>query len=323
MPRESNFPWFVVALSGLQMAVFAHEVNRLWSECGIIVGLYGPGISDRCSSFAYDPARRGEVWRHITHSFAHDGWAHLLTSSLLYNLVFGIPVERVHGTLQTCILYFTGVSTCSLICSVLKPDVGGIGGSAGTMALLGAVITMSYHKMTKTKIFAVFTIACEPIVFIYLTYFDAELVTTSSMQYIIQAAKNSDVLGHLAGFVTGTLYGLLALRKVEAPSWKRNLIWVCFFLWLALIVATVLINALADDWFPPDKSGRICKSICRDLLEESRIGKPITFWEGLQERVKKDIFPSRLRRGSKGYYFSDSLDEDTIRELRKTLNLDA
>ena len=318
MPRESNFPWFIIAFSGFQMAVFAYEVNRLWSECDIIVGLYGPGISTRCSSFAYDPARRWEVWRHITHSFAHDGWAHLATG-LFYNLVFGIPVERVHGTLHTCILYFTGVSACSLICSVLRPDVAGIGGSAGTMALLGAVITMNNHKMRKTKIFAVFTIACEPMVFIYLTYFDTDFGTTS-MQYLIQAAKNSDVLGHLAGFFTGTLYGLLALRKVETPPWKRNLIWVCFFLWLAMIIATVLINALADDWFLPDKSGRICKSICRDLLGESRIGKPITFWEGLQERVKKEIFPRRLKGAQE--YWSNSLDEETIRKLRKTLNLD-
>ena len=153
MTRESYFPWFIVTLSAIQMAVFTYEVNILWRECGVAVGLYGPGIPNSCSYFVYDPSKRSKIWRHITHSFAHDGWLHLVFSSMLNNLFFGMPVEQVKGTLHTCALYFCGVLTSSLICSVVNPASGGIGGSAGTLALMGVLLSINKkHKITKTKI---------------------------------------------------------------------------------------------------------------------------------------------------------------------------
>ena len=64
---------YLECLSAIQMVISTYEVNRLWSDCGVAVGFTGPGISTGCSHFVYDPEKRHEVWRHITHAFAHDG----------------------------------------------------------------------------------------------------------------------------------------------------------------------------------------------------------------------------------------------------------
>ena len=316
MHQETYFPWFIISLSTIHMAVFTYEVNLLWSECGVAVGLFGPGISDSCSLFVYNPSKRTEVWRHITHSFAHDGWAHL-ASCLFYNLLFGIPVERVYGHLRTCASYFSGVLATSLICSVLKPSVGSIGGSAGSMALIGVILTMNRHKMTKIKIFAALIIACEPLGFIYLNYDYNSAFRPKQMEHIIAKAEESDILGHMVGFITGILFGIRALRSIESQSWRGRLLNMCTVSWSAMIIAAILINAFALEWFPPEGSDRKCTSICRNLPWEAHVGKPITYWDGLQEKIMNEISPKRILGTHE--YWSNSLDEQTINELRELL----
>ena len=306
------------------MAVFTYEANFLWRECGTAVGLYGPGIIDSCSSFCYDPSKRREVWRHLTHSFAHDGLMHLVFSSLFTNLLFGIPVELAYGPLHTCALYFCGVLTTSLFCSVVKPAIGGIGGSAGSMALMGVLLTMNRHKMPKTKFFAALVVAGEPLGFIYLNYFHNDSVRrTKSMEIIFEKLQESDVLGHLVGFVTGILFGARIRRGVEDGSWKGHVLTICTFCWIAMITIVVLINVFAEDWFLPEESdlesALVCKSFCRQLHWEAHVGKPITFWEGLQETIKNEILPKRVE-GTRELW-SSSFDEQTIRKLRQQLEL--
>ena len=76
----------------------------------------------------------------------------------MLNFIFGMPIERAYGSLQTGTLFFAGVLSASLGCSVLRPELAGAGGSAGLGALMAALLTMRDIKMRKTKLLAAYGI---------------------------------------------------------------------------------------------------------------------------------------------------------------------
>lgn len=65
------------------------------------------------SLFIYHPDKRHELWRFMTYMFLHAGWFHL-GFNLLIQLVFGLPLEMVHGSGRIACIYFSGVLAGSL-----------------------------------------------------------------------------------------------------------------------------------------------------------------------------------------------------------------
>ena len=45
-----------------------------------------------------------EIWRFYTYCFVHAGWQHLL-GNMIMQLMIGIPLESVHGTVRMTLLY--------------------------------------------------------------------------------------------------------------------------------------------------------------------------------------------------------------------------
>ena len=84
-------PLFMLCLSLLQFAIFAYNSVSMGA------GLDGP--VPHCSHLIFDPAKRSQVWRYITYMFIHSGLFHV-TFNLLVQLILGIPLEMVHGTLN-------------------------------------------------------------------------------------------------------------------------------------------------------------------------------------------------------------------------------
>ena len=285
--KMSHFPWFTLTLSGIQAAAFMYEANCLWNECGIAVGLYGPGIPDLCSDIVYSPTKRHQWWRHITHCFAHDGWLHIV-GNLILNLLFGMPIERVYGPLKTGALFFAGVLTASLGCSVLRPDIAGAGGSAGLCAFMAALLTMKEHKMRKTKLLAAFSILEDLTRFIF---FGFNSVRDSDAD-LLKQIKSSDFVAHEIGTITGFLYGLYVLGNMEVQSWKGILLRISLVLWNILVIAAVFINIFMEEWFPPE-SGPICKSICDGFYGITLPGKPSDMWINIHRKILKELSTTR------------------------------
>lgn len=65
------------------------------------------------SLFIYRPDKRHELWRFMSYMFLHAGWFHL-GFNLLIQLVFGLPLEMVHGSGRLACIYFSGVLAGSL-----------------------------------------------------------------------------------------------------------------------------------------------------------------------------------------------------------------
>ncbi len=86
-------PLFMLAVSFLQVVIFAYNSAVMYKEIGYI-GLNGP--VPYCSHLIYDPDKRQQVWRYLTYMFIHSGLFHV-TFNILIQLVLGIPLEMVHG----------------------------------------------------------------------------------------------------------------------------------------------------------------------------------------------------------------------------------
>lgn len=76
-------------------------------------------------------------------------WVHLMFN-LLVQLLVGLPLEMVHGSLRIGCVYMAGVLAGSLGTSVFDPDVYLVGASGGVYALLAAHLAnvlLNYNNM--------------------------------------------------------------------------------------------------------------------------------------------------------------------------------
>ncbi|KAH0944814.1 hypothetical protein HN011_008214 [Eciton burchellii] len=101
------------------------------------------------SVFIYRPDKRLELWRFAFYMFLHAGWLHLLFN-LGVQVVVGLPLEMVHGSLRIAAVYMAGVLAGSLGTSVFDTDVYLVGASGGVYALLAAHLAnvlLNYNNM--------------------------------------------------------------------------------------------------------------------------------------------------------------------------------
>ncbi len=66
------------------------------------------GAGAQYSPLVYKPTRRYEAWRFLSYMFIHLYHWHLV-QNIIVQLVLGIPLEMVHGSLRVGIVYCMGV----------------------------------------------------------------------------------------------------------------------------------------------------------------------------------------------------------------------
>lgn len=109
--------------------------------------LQAPIPSD--SVLIYRPDRRQQLWRFISYMVLHANWFHL-SFNVVIQLLFGIPLEVMHGSARIAVIYFAGVFAGSLGTSVVDSEVYLVGASGGVYALLAAHlanIMLNYGQM--------------------------------------------------------------------------------------------------------------------------------------------------------------------------------
>ena len=74
--------------------------------------------------------RDHEAWRLLAYQFVHAGYAHLAANVSL-QLLFGLPIELVHGPLRVAATYVAGVAAGGLACAVFDPYSTVLGASGG------------------------------------------------------------------------------------------------------------------------------------------------------------------------------------------------
>ena len=131
----TGWPLFLVLVSAVQIASAVWWCARRDNEPGImeaehpqcgpphfkyqLVGEF-PGCEDQ----------RYEAWRLLAYQFVHAGYAHLAANVSL-QLLFGLPIELVHGPLRVAATYVAGVAAGGLACAVFDPYSTVLGASGG------------------------------------------------------------------------------------------------------------------------------------------------------------------------------------------------
>ncbi|VVC44262.1 Hypothetical protein CINCED_3A014559 [Cinara cedri] len=121
--------------------------NDMWTQVAVSVPMD--------SVFIYRPDKRQQLWRFMLYMFLHVGWVHLIFN-LIVQLLVGLPLEMVHGSLRIGVVYMAGVLAGSLGTSVFDSNVFLVGASGGVYALLAA--HLANVMLVNTYLYSVFIV---------------------------------------------------------------------------------------------------------------------------------------------------------------------
>ncbi|XP_061389097.1 rhomboid-related protein 3 [Musca vetustissima] len=222
-------PWFIVCITIIELTLFTyHTVNS-----GDATDPVGPVPID--SLFIYRPDKRHELWRFMSYMFLHAGWFHL-GFNLLIQLVFGLPLEMVHGSGRIACIYFSGVLAGSLGTSIIDPDVYLVGASGGVYALLAAHLAnvlINYHQMH----YGILRLAS-------ILFFASCDVGFAVYARFVDDYPSVSFIAHLTGALAGLTIGLLVLKNFEQKLHEQLLWWIVLGIYAACIIFAIIFNLL-------------------------------------------------------------------------------
>lgn len=235
-----TFPYFILCQTCLALAlwlIFALKQivegsgTSLWlAKAGL--DSFNEGWSDLQSyKDCYDLRR--QMWRWWTYQFTHVGSLHVLSNSV-FNVVFGIPMEGIHGTLRLAVMYNIGVLGGALCYFVTSAHAGVVGMSGGCYSLLGmhvADLIVNWHHKKYRK----------PTIAIIMSMAGVDL-----MQYFGTHEEGSTShAAHTGGCVAGVAIGLVYGHSLKTTWYRRyfvtatlaaSLLLVCTcFAWMAFV----------------------------------------------------------------------------------------
>lgn len=157
------------------------EKNTILYQNGAILGTY------------FTP---NDWWRLITPIFVHIGIEHLLSNMLLL-LTLGTLIEKIIGHTKFLILYLISGIGGNLSVLFLNPDTITAGASTSLYGLLGFIVIQLFNKQN---------LILRNIGMAYLGLIAINIFYTVTN-------PNVSLVGHLGGFITGIIFGLLQLDQ--------------------------------------------------------------------------------------------------------------
>ena len=179
----------------------------------------------------------------------HAGYSHLLGNVLL-QLLFGLPIEMVHGPVRVAVIYEAGVAAGALACATLDPYSSVIGASGGVYALYGvhvANLVLNFAEMRRGPCNRWVRLLC------LLAFNGLEL-----FYYLAFPSETTSYAAHLGGWCGGLALGMLVLHDVKVHRYERyvRLAFACLF-----VVAFVGALGWHFTHFPPRYLSRRVSSV--------------------------------------------------------------
>uniref|UniRef100_A0A8D9ATC5 Protein rhomboid n=1 Tax=Cacopsylla melanoneura TaxID=428564 RepID=A0A8D9ATC5_9HEMI len=229
-------PVFILFITILELGFFTYYT--------ISTGDLSPlGTVPIDSVFIYRPDKRSEVWRFLFYMVLHAGWLHLIFN-LLVQLLVGLPLEMVHGSLRIGVVYMAGVLAGSLGTSVIDSDVFLVGASGGVYALLAAHLAnvlLNYNQMEFgiVRLLAIFVVASADVGFAVYNRYAGELVG---------AGPPVSYVAHLTGALAGLTIGLLVLKNFEQKLREQLMWWIALGVYAACTIFAVIYNVTSPSY---------------------------------------------------------------------------
>ncbi|KRG68352.1 rhomboid family intramembrane serine protease [Pseudoxanthomonas dokdonensis] len=163
----------------------------------------------------------GRLLRLFTALFLHADWAHLL-GNLVFLLIFGLPAERTLGPWRFMFLFLVGgaVANFAAALSIGTPDTVIIGASGAVSAVIGAYLAL----FPNAKLGVVLPLG------LFLEFVKAPASLLIGIWALLQVlfAYIGPAFGavawsaHIAGFLFGVTYALLARARIARQLRKRH-----------------------------------------------------------------------------------------------------
>ncbi|XP_046660850.1 protein rhomboid isoform X1 [Homalodisca vitripennis] len=229
-------PFFILFVTVVELGFFSY-----YTISNGEINPSGPVPID--SVFIYRPDKRLELWRFFFYMVLHAGWLHLLFN-LLVQLLVGLPLEMVHGSLRIGTVYMAGVLAGSLGTSVFDTDVYLVGASGGVYALLAAHLAnvlLNYSNMEfgTVRLVGIFVVASADVGFAVYDRYAAETLGPP-VSYV----------AHLTGALAGLTIGLLVLKNFEQKLHEQLIWWVALGVYAACTIFAIIFNLCADTFDP-------------------------------------------------------------------------
>lgn len=226
-------PIFITAISLVQLLVFVYcwytvETPVVWphrsssSTAALSSLLYN-------SPLAYRSDRRAQMWRFFTYALLHNSWWHLGFNTLV-QLVVGVSLECVHGSLSTGLLYTGAVLAGSLLVSVVvtSHQVAMVGSSAAIYSLAAAYVTYCVQNYRRVRfaflrlLLIVLAVACDVTMSAIRTPNSSPSSSSFTLPWVSSVSVRVSLWSHLGGALSGTVLGYCLLgsttTSVEPPA---------------------------------------------------------------------------------------------------------
>ncbi|XP_017126721.1 protein rhomboid [Drosophila elegans] len=249
-PKTSKWvpPFFIILASLLEILVF------LWVSAD----------PPEDSLLVYRPDQRLQLWRFLSYALLHASWLHL-GYNVLTQLLFGVPLELVHGSLRTGVIYVAGVLAGSLGTSVVDSEVYLVGASGGVYALLAAQLAsllLNFGQM-RHGVFQLLAVVLFVFCDLGYAFYSREL----AMQHL-QTRPSVSYIAHMTGALAGISVGLLLLRQLDGELRPRPLRWLALGVWClfsAFGIAFNLVNTITAQLLAEEEGQAIRQHLMNDL----------------------------------------------------------
>lgn len=238
---------FMIVISIIQVAVYLHYANE---DCDLKPTLECP--LSHSSPLAYRMCCRDEVWRWFTYSLVHVGWNHLIFNVII-QLIFGLFLEIVNGSLRVGLVYVCGILAGSLASSVSEPSANVVGASGAVYCLIGAwyaYVAINWDTLDKTRKYV------GSIFLLILTC--ADFGSAIHLKYVEKSDASTSVAGHLGGLLMGATLGTYILKNEKISAYERYIKWAGITLGITGVVFAMFVNIFND----PDIKG-LCPKLAK------------------------------------------------------------
>ncbi|CAD6188582.1 unnamed protein product [Caenorhabditis auriculariae] len=226
-------PIFILLVTIIEISIFFYYYETdgrgsIWTDCaGCFVhhNHSDPGV------LIFVPKLRAEAWRFCSYMLLHSGLNHLI-GNMVVQLLVGIPLEVVHKAWRIAPLYILAVVTGSLLQYAVDPNALLVGASAGVYALIMAHVSnviLNWHEMP----FRWVRVA------VLSTFILFDVCGALYRRFVISQCESISILAHVAGAITGLLFGYFSLYNVVELKWEKIVKWVALGLYTAFLVLTV------------------------------------------------------------------------------------
>lgn len=188
---------FLTIISFIQVCIFLCELTYGGINNTALLAAEGSALMKMGMKDPYLMRYEFEIWRFIVPVFLHSDVMHLCLN-VVAQLMIGSSLEADIGVPKFAALYFLS-GFGGILFSICCSDMRSVGASTAVYGLVGAylaflILNWDFLKTNPNK-------RCQIILFICIGLF---------LSFLLGAA-NIDVLGHLGGFLTGSLVGLFLL----------------------------------------------------------------------------------------------------------------